>query len=100
MRPNVRFISKAGWRSGNPSGEVLREVAEVSPPTGLEPAELRDLGESVIQSVDVLRVALALVPVLLFLAALRALDSYKLVSLRTVFAALAAGALAGVFCFT
>jgi protease PrsW len=53
----------------------------------------------VIQSVDVLRVALALVPVLLFLAALRALDSYKLVSLRTVFAALAAGAVAALLCF-
>jgi RsiW-degrading membrane proteinase PrsW (M82 family) len=53
----------------------------------------------VIHSVDVLRVALALVPVLLFLAALRALDSYKLVSVRTVFAALAAGALAALLCF-
>lgn len=46
-----------------------------------------------------LRFALALAPVLLFLAALRALDSYKLVSLRTVFAALGAGGLAAVFCF-
>ncbi len=53
-----------------------------------------------IQSVDVLRVALALAPVLLFLVALRALDSYKLVSVRTVFAALAAGAVAALLCFT
>ena len=64
---------------------------------------LRDLGESVITPLctvrDVIRVALALVPVLLFLAALRALDSYKLVSSRAVFAALAAGALAAVLCF-
>lgn len=52
-----------------------------------------------IQGVDVLRVALALMPVLLFLVALRALDSYKLVSVRTVFAALAAGALAALLCF-
>jgi len=54
----------------------------------------------VIHSVDVLRVALALVPVLLFLAALRALDSYKLISVRTVLTALAAGALAALLCFT
>ena len=53
-----------------------------------------------IQGVDVLRVALALVPVLLFLAALRALDSYKLISVRAVFKALAAGALAALLCFT
>jgi RsiW-degrading membrane proteinase PrsW (M82 family) len=48
---------------------------------------------------EVLRFALALAPVLLFLAALRALDSYKLVSLRTVFAALGAGGLAAALCF-
>jgi len=54
----------------------------------------------VIDGVDVLRVALALVPVLLFLAALRALDSYKLISVRTVFTSLAAGALAALLCFT
>jgi RsiW-degrading membrane proteinase PrsW (M82 family) len=41
-----------------------------------------------------------LVPVLLFLAVLRALDSFKLVSSRSVFTALAAGALAAVLCFT
>ena len=52
-----------------------------------------------IGSSEALRFALALAPVLLFLAALRALDSYKLVSLRTVFAALGAGALAAVLCF-
>jgi len=47
-----------------------------------------------IHSRDVLHFALALLPVLLFLAALRALDSYKLVSSRTVLASLVAGALA------
>jgi protease PrsW len=46
-----------------------------------------------------LRVAFALLPVLLFLAALRVLDSYKLVSLRTVGAALAAGAVAACVCY-
>jgi RsiW-degrading membrane proteinase PrsW (M82 family) len=51
-------------------------------------------------SADLLRLALALVPVLLFLAVLRALDSFKLVSSRSVFTALAAGALAAVLCFT
>lgn len=43
---------------------------------------------------QVLRVALALLPVLLFLAALRLLDSYKLVTLGNVATALAAGAVA------
>jgi RsiW-degrading membrane proteinase PrsW (M82 family) len=46
-----------------------------------------------------LRVALALLPVLMFLAALRVLDSYKLVSLRTVGTALAAGAVAAAVCY-
>ena len=46
-----------------------------------------------------LRVALALLPVLIFLAALRVLDSYKLVSLQTVGTALAAGAMAAVICY-
>jgi RsiW-degrading membrane proteinase PrsW (M82 family) len=50
-------------------------------------------------SVEVLRLALALVPVLLFLAVLRGLDSYKLVSSGTVLTALAAGALAAALCF-
>lgn len=45
------------------------------------------------------RLALALVPAILFLVALRALDSYKLVSLRMVFTALLAGALAAALCF-
>src|SRR5271170_2033784 len=45
------------------------------------------------------RVALALLPVLMFLAALRLLDSYKLVSLRTVGTALAAGAVAAAICY-
>ncbi len=48
---------------------------------------------------DVLRLALALLPVLLFLAALRVLDSYKLVSLRMVGVALAAGAAAAGICY-
>jgi protease PrsW len=48
---------------------------------------------------EALRVALALLPVLMFLAALRVLDSYKLVSLRTVGTALAAGAAAAAICY-
>ena len=52
------------------------------------------------QGHDLLRFALALVPVLLFLSALQGLDSYKLVSARTVLIALAAGALAAELCFT
>ncbi len=51
------------------------------------------------QSGDVLRLALALAPVLLFLIALRALDSYKLVSWRTVLVTLGAGGLAALLCF-
>src|SRR5579863_44440 len=46
-----------------------------------------------------LPVALALLPVLMFLAVLRILDSYKLVSLRTVGMALAAGAMAAAACY-
>jgi RsiW-degrading membrane proteinase PrsW (M82 family) len=48
---------------------------------------------------EVVRFALALLPVLLFLAALRALDSYKLVSSRAVLTALSAGALSALLCF-
>jgi protease PrsW len=48
---------------------------------------------------EVLRVVLALLPVLLFLTALRLLDSYKLVSLGKVGAALAAGAVAAAVSF-
>jgi RsiW-degrading membrane proteinase PrsW (M82 family) len=48
---------------------------------------------------EALRVVLALLPVLMFLAALRVLDSYKLVSLRTVGTALAAGAVAAAICY-
>ena len=48
---------------------------------------------------EALRAALALLPVLMFLAALRVLDSYKLVSLRMVSAALAAGAAAAAICY-
>jgi len=48
---------------------------------------------------ETLRVALALLPVLMFLAALRVLDSYKLVSPRTVGTALAAGSVAAVICY-
>ena len=51
------------------------------------------------QSGDILRFAVALAPVLLFLGALRALDSYKLVSLRAVFSSLASGGLAATVCF-
>jgi RsiW-degrading membrane proteinase PrsW (M82 family) len=51
-------------------------------------------------SIDqVLRIACALLPVLLFLAALRLLDSYKLVSLTMVGTAVAAGALAAFVCY-
>lgn len=52
-----------------------------------------------IQGLFLLRIALALAPVLLFLIALRALDSYKLVSVRAVFMALGAGALAAMLCY-
>jgi RsiW-degrading membrane proteinase PrsW (M82 family) len=48
---------------------------------------------------EALRAALALLPVLMFLAALRVLDSYKLVSLRTVGTALGGGAVAAVVCY-
>jgi RsiW-degrading membrane proteinase PrsW (M82 family) len=48
---------------------------------------------------DVLQVVMALLPVLLFLAALRLLDSYKLVSLGKVGTALAAGAAAAAVSF-
>jgi RsiW-degrading membrane proteinase PrsW (M82 family) len=48
---------------------------------------------------EALRVALALLPVLLFLATLRVMDSYKLVSLRMVASALAAGAVAAAACY-
>jgi RsiW-degrading membrane proteinase PrsW (M82 family) len=48
---------------------------------------------------EVLQVVLALLPVLLFLTALRLLDSYKLVSLRKVGTALAAGATAAAVCY-
>jgi RsiW-degrading membrane proteinase PrsW (M82 family) len=48
---------------------------------------------------EALRVALALLPVLMFLAALRVMDSYKLVSLRRVGTALAGGAIAAVICY-
>jgi RsiW-degrading membrane proteinase PrsW (M82 family) len=48
---------------------------------------------------EVLRVVLAFLPVLLFLTALRLLDSYKLVSLGKVGTALAAGAVAAAVSF-
>ena len=53
-----------------------------------------------IQGIDLLRLSLALLPVLLFLVALRGLDSFKLVSIRTVILAMAAGAIAAGFCFS
>ena len=52
-----------------------------------------------LHSGELLRGALALGPVILFLVALRALDSYKLVSPHTVAFALAAGALAAAICY-
>ena len=48
---------------------------------------------------EVLRVIVALLPVLLFLAGLRLLDSYKLVPLRMVAGALIAGAVAAAICY-
>jgi RsiW-degrading membrane proteinase PrsW (M82 family) len=48
---------------------------------------------------DVIRVVLAFLPVLLFLSALSALDSYKLVSMRKVVSAIAAGALSAAICY-
>ena len=48
---------------------------------------------------EVSRIALAFLPVLVFLAALRGLDSYKLASGRKVFTALAAGGAAAALCF-
>jgi RsiW-degrading membrane proteinase PrsW (M82 family) len=48
---------------------------------------------------ELVRIAVALLPVLLFLTGLRVLDSYKLVPLRMVAGALAAGAAAAVICF-
>ena len=69
----------------------------------MEPANIGDFNEAVIpDSVhmsEVVRIALALLPVMVFLVALRTLDSYKLVSLRSVFTALFAGALAAALCF-
>jgi protease PrsW len=49
---------------------------------------------------ETIRVALALVPVLLFLAALRLLDRYQLVTRRAVLTALAAGAAIAGLCYT
>lgn len=48
---------------------------------------------------EVLRITLALLPVLLFLAGLRVLDSYKLVPLPMVGGAIGAGALAAALCY-
>jgi protease PrsW len=47
----------------------------------------------------VLAIATGLLPVLLFLAALWMMDSYRLVPRRTIFGALAAGAIAAVVCY-
>jgi len=69
----------------------------------MEPPDIRDFSEAVIHDTghmgEVIRIALALLPVIVFLIALRGLDSYKLVSRRTVFTALLAGALAATACF-
>ena len=48
---------------------------------------------------EVVRVVLAFLPVLLFLSALSVLDSYKLVSMRKVASALAAGAVSAAICY-
>ncbi len=48
---------------------------------------------------ELFRLALGLLPVLLFLAALRVMDSYKLVPRGKVLAALAAGAAAALLCY-
>jgi RsiW-degrading membrane proteinase PrsW (M82 family) len=48
---------------------------------------------------EALRVAMALLPVLLFLGVLSVMDSYKLVSLRTVAISLALGAVAAAACY-
>ena len=48
---------------------------------------------------EVVRVILAFLPVLLFLTALSVLDSYKLVSMRKVGSALAAGAASAAICY-
>lgn len=69
----------------------------------MEPPDIRDVVEAVnhiwLHAGEVLRGTLLVAPVILFLAALRALDSYKLVSSQTVAAALAAGALAAAVCY-
>jgi len=46
-----------------------------------------------------IRLAIGLLPVLLFLAALSIMDSYKLVPRRRIYAAIIAGALAAVLCY-
>ena len=48
---------------------------------------------------DLTRLAVGLLPVLLFLAALQGMDSYKLVPRAKILAALAAGALAALVCY-
>ena len=69
----------------------------------MEPLDVRYFGSCVngdsMRIDEVLRAALALLPVLLFLAALRVMDSYKLVSQRKVVSALAAGAVAATVCY-
>jgi protease PrsW len=69
----------------------------------LEPSGIRYLGGLLIPTFmrmdEVLRLALGLLPVLLFLAALRVLDSYKLVPQRKVLSALFAGAAAAWLCY-
>ena len=48
---------------------------------------------------EVLRIALGLLPVLLFLSALWFLDTYKLVPKRRIYAAIIAGGLAALVCY-
>ena len=65
----------------------------------MEPLDLRNFGTRLISYDHFLRGALALLPVLLFLAALWTVDSYKLVPRRMVLSTLAAGGASAIFCY-
>lgn len=69
----------------------------------MEPADVWDFGglmpPTSMHIDEVLRMVVALLPVLFFLAGLRLLDSYKLVPLRMVAGALGAGAVAAAICY-
>ena len=81
-----RSRSSSSARPGSRPSPTLR-------PTACWPAA-GSAGASASVAVSALNVAVALLPVLLFLALLVFLDSFKLVSLRSVLVALGAGALA------